>query len=396
MPITNPAYLEELKKLKQTYADLPWYQRFWFFIWSNSLHSALFAIELDNPTNKPTAEQIQTLYERATNSWFFQTIFGLLTRFQQAVATLPFVKETPLSKVSNSEGEQEVTPKEQLSPIQNPQNQKPLFQPQSDASQFLHHVTRGNYDEVEKMLKKDRALFTQRGKVTDCSGRTFSNATGFEYALWALDKHMWTRMLNCLPNDEEGLKIKAELQVQYKGIKERGISYSLNGKPILVPEHHFDFKNTLIKELQTQVDAVNEENPNWNAIDKQWKEGVGGAQKLLPMHVVYEYCSNEPFYPKPTFIAQPELKKQFYNWVTGQDENWFGADSKLGTDFAIYKAGVGVAREWHRAQAGCGVALAAITALYEVRTKDFVALESQLGIQPEDTLDDGAAHGYQP
>ncbi|RYW85626.1 F-box protein, partial [Legionella pneumophila] len=60
-------------------------------------------------------------------------------------------------------------------------------------------------------------------------------------------------------------------------------------------------------------------------------------QKLLPMHVVYEYCSNEPFYPVPKFTSQPKSSKQFFNWVTEKDENWFGVDSKLGSELAIFK-----------------------------------------------------------
>ena len=119
-----------------------------------------------------------------------------------------------------------------------------------------------------------------------------------------------------------------------------GVTYRLNGKTIT--EKHFDFENTIIKELQTQVDSINAPGvKNWDAIDKQWREGVGGAQKRLPMHIVDEYCSNEPFYPVPKFTSQPKSSKQFYNWVTEKDENWFSVDSKLSVDFAIYKGGQG-------------------------------------------------------
>ncbi len=120
-----------------------------------------------------------------------------------------------------------------------------------------------------------------------------------------------------------------------------GVTYRLNGKAIT--ETHFDFNNTIIKELQTQVDSINEPGAkNWETIDKQWREGVGAAQKRLPMHVVDEYCSNEPFYPVPKFISQPNSSKQFYNWTTGKDENWFNGVSKLSVDFAIYKGPVAV------------------------------------------------------
>ncbi|HHP1228872.1 TPA: F-box protein, partial [Legionella pneumophila] len=121
---------------------------------------------------------------------------------------------------------------------------------------------------------------------------------------------------------------------------------------------------------------------NWDAIDKQWREGVGGAQKLLPMHVVYEYCSDKPFYPVPKFTSRPNSSKQFANLTTYKDENWFSVDSKLSVDFAIYMGMGGMATDgvcW----CFTGVCAArrdldAVTALCKVRTKDFIDLKSQL------------------
>ncbi|BCA95452.1 hypothetical protein TUM19329_18130 [Legionella antarctica] len=95
------------------------------------------------------------------------------------------------------------------------------------------------------------------------------------------------------------------------------------------------------------------------------------------MHVVDEYCSNEPFYPVPKFTSQPKSSKQFYNLATEKDENWFSVDSKLSVDFAIYK-GLG-ARARGRGGAGWPARdLDAMTALCKVRTTDFIDLKSQL------------------
>ncbi|HFN0435406.1 TPA: F-box protein, partial [Legionella pneumophila] len=169
---------------------------------------------------------------------------------------------------------------------------------------------------------------------------------------------------------------------QYNKVNTEGVTYRLNGKTIT--EKHFDFKNTIIKELKAQVDSVNAPGAkNWGAIDKQWREGVGGAQKLLPMHVVYEYCSDEPFYPVPQFTAQPNSSKQFFNWDTDKDENWFSVDSRLAVDFAIYKGGglPWFSRPGSRRKAAPQapyVDLVALKALCEVRTKDFIDLKSQL------------------
>ena len=105
------------------------------------------------------------------------------------------------------------------------------------------------------------------------------------------------------------------------------------------------------------------------------------------MHVVYEYCSDEPFYPVPKFTSQPKSSKQFYNWATEKDENWFNAGSKLSVDFAIYKGRVreAVACSVRCGGAAGGVDLDAMTALCKVRTNDFIDLKSQL--EDQMTLD---------
>ena len=250
-----------------------------------------------------------------------------------------------------------------------------IFTPLVDVRKLLHYVVRGEHEQVKSILKKEINLIVQRGSVTDCSGAAFDNISAFEYVSWALDKHMWAAMIACIPQDEEGKKVFARLYAQYNKVNTDGVTYRLNGKTIT--EKHFDFENTIIKELQTQVDSINAPGAkNWEAIDKQWREGVGGAQKRLPMHIVDEYCSNEPFYPVPKFISQPKSSKQFYHWVTDKNENWFSVDSKLSVDFAIYKgvnrrASPGVRAAWR-----CD--LDAMTALCKVRTNDFIDLKSQL------------------
>ncbi|QEY51579.1 F-box protein [Legionella longbeachae] len=263
-----------------------------------------------------------------------------------------------------------------------------LFKPAIDVRKLLHHVTRGEHDVVKAMLMQDISLIFKRGFVKDCSGREFESISGFEYALWALDKHMWAKMIACVPQNEGGKRIFELLIAQYNKVNTDGVTYRLNGKTIT--EKHFDFENTLIKELQTQVDSINAPGEkNWDAIDNQWREGVGGAQKRLPMHIVDEYCSNEPFYPVPKFTSQPKSSKQFYNWATDKDENWFSVGSKLSVDFAIYKGRARLGgRPRVRGAASGAVARVdwvAMTALCKVRTNDFIDLKSQL--EEEMTLD---------
>jgi hypothetical protein len=255
-----------------------------------------------------------------------------------------------------------------------------LFKPMLEVHKLLHYVTRGDHEAVKTMLKNDMSLIFRRGVITDCSGREFENLSPFEYALWALDKHMWAAMIACIPQNEEGRKVFAQLINQYNKVNTIGVTYKLNGKTIT--EQHFDFNNTLIKELQAVVDAINTPGAkDWDAIDKQWIEGVGGAQKLLPMHVVYEYCSDEPFYPVPTFTSPPKSSTMFYNWISEKDENWFGLDSKLGSDIAIHKGskdGICLGGDgWGCAKWG-QLAKDALLTLSEIRANDFINLKWQL------------------
>ncbi|AUB68508.1 TPA: F-box protein [Legionella pneumophila] len=265
-----------------------------------------------------------------------------------------------------------------------------LFKPMVDVRKLLQCVVSGEHAKVQSMLQTDWSLIFKRGKVTDCSGREFENISAFEYALWALDKHMWAAMIACIPSNEESRKVFVQLLAQYNKVNTDGVTYRLDGKTIT--EQHFDFENTIIKELKTQVnemktqvDSVNAPNPtgdaidNWDAIHNQWRVGVGGAQKLLPMHIVDEYCSNEPFYPVPQFTSQPKSSKQFLNWTEQKNVDWFNLNSKMGSDFAINKGrgdrplGCG-----HGGIAASRDDLRAITALCEVRTMDFINLKSQL------------------
>ncbi|WP_045107388.1 hypothetical protein [Legionella hackeliae] len=266
-----------------------------------------------------------------------------------------------------------------------------LFKPMINVRKLLNHVVRGEHYAVHSILTEDISLMFKRGKVTDCSGREFENISAFEYALWALDKHMWGRMIRRVPKNEEGKKTFQILIAQYNKVNTDGVTYKLNGK--IITEKHFDFENTLIKELQTQVNSMNEPGvKNWDAIDNQLREGVGSAQKRLPMHIVDEYCSKEPFDPVPDFISQPISTRKFYIWTTDRDEYWFSGDSKLGSEFAIYKGtcfGPVRARpaEWLTGPwpvqrdvllRHVSADLVAMKALWEVRTLDLINLKSQL------------------
>lgn len=260
-----------------------------------------------------------------------------------------------------------------------------FFKPLLDVRKFLHHLVRGERDIVMAMLDKDIHLIHKRGEVKDCSERFFFNISGMEYLLWALDKHMWTQILDKLPNNNEGASIKKKLTNQYYNIKTQGISYRLGNN--VITESHFDFDKTLIKALQNQVDFYKNSSPiNWELADKQWINQVGNAQRLLPIHVVYEYCSSS-FDPVPTFNNPPTPYKQFYNSLERRFEDWFHAHSRLGQSFAIHKSGMKAELSWFApgspiedniSEDTVTNDLNAIKALFKVRFKDFNNFISQL------------------
>lgn len=262
----------------------------------------------------------------------------------------------------------------------------PFFKPIYDLGYFLYCAVRRRDEEVKKGLKNDITLICKKGLVTDCSYRTF-NISAFEYAFWARDKHFWTLMLDCIPHNKVGIAIIEELITQLENIEKHRITYELKVKTKTgefqiktITEKHFDFENTIIKELQEYVNMVKKDKVNWNEADIKWCKGVGQAQNLFPMHVVHEYCADRPFDPVPDFkLAPKELKQQLYNYTVrpGRYEHWFAIDSGRGFSFAVYKAGLRRAALGGARGAG-GLDLSAIKALCEERTKDCGLLRQQL------------------
>lgn len=217
-----------------------------------------------------------------------------------------------------------------------------FFKPVADLQKLLHYVVRSEYLKASVIAKQNENLIFRRGQVVDCSGRVFHNISAVEYAIWSLDTEMLEQFIcNILINSplsiEETYQMVSTLSTQYNKATIEGISYTLNGKRIT--EKHFDFNNTIIKELQTQLDLLKQsEIKNLEQINKQWVAGVGGSQKLLPMSAIFLYCSDFPFFSE--FDSLPllfEPHSNFYNPTDKSYEHWFNVDSKLGIDFALYK-----------------------------------------------------------
>jgi hypothetical protein len=256
-----------------------------------------------------------------------------------------------------------------------------FFKPIIDVRQFLHAVTRRDLKAVEAMLQKDTSLIFKRGSVTDCSGRAFVNISAFEYAIWALDSWMWKTMLACIPQNRQGDEVFSKLMRMYIKNAKIGVKYSFNDE--LKMESHFDFTGTIIKQLELQRILLNSAVRSSVNITKQFIEGVGGAQRILPMHIVSEYCSEEPFYPAPDFFCPSVTYSSIHNWLTKNDENWF--DSQLGHTYAVYKSRFVMPRiqnkeitEFEYWDHIIDRDLTALKALYSERNNDLIKLGTEL------------------
>ncbi|HLB41707.1 MAG TPA: hypothetical protein VJN02_02445 [Gammaproteobacteria bacterium] len=174
---------------------------------------------------------------------------------------------------------------------------------------FLHYVARGKQEQAEAMLKEYPELLLKKGTITeyiDYSGytdysnltatiRTFDNITAFQYALWALDTHMWQMMLKYLPKDV------AKQQLQE--LDEHGTIHGKQTTAIFDIEKalqafvdyydHVDWNQYASHQEDNEI-ADHQPNPNIyrDKVDQELRERwllVGEAQRKSPVHVIQEY-----------------------------------------------------------------------------------------------------------
>lgn len=184
----------------------------------------------------------------------------------------------------------------------------------SEPQVFLRLVAEGEQDKAEAMLKDNPALALASAEVTDLSRRTFTNITGFQYAVWALDWHMWTMIRKYLP--DEVARDQAQGFETGAWVRQHGV-------------HAQHLLEKLIGTLQSAIDLNNAQ--KYHECKKAWQQ-VGKSQLLLPVHVVNEYCHpTRPFYPIPNFQDGLVLPRSRQIDIG----EWFTADGgKLGETFA--------------------------------------------------------------
>jgi serine/threonine protein kinase len=243
---------------------------------------------------------------------------------------------------------------------------------QKALGQLLQYVAEGEQDKAEALIQKDKNLLLHPGTLKDLSGREFKQITAFQYALWAMDWHMWTTIQKYLPKESQAEQLQA---LESKGT-EHGKHFNLQG---------------LTGALQTYVDNADKVwKYDQRAVD-HWCKVVGGEQKLLPTHVVNEYCrAYRPFEPCPQeWEAKLPRTREMNVWDSTQSKavkgSWFVAPSSkdgLGLNFAFYRyySSVPVGCEVDRASRGRASVsdLKALQSLWKTRTQQLELLKSQL------------------
>jgi len=203
-----------------------------------------------------------------------------------------------------------------------PTKATPIVNPQ-DLAKFLKHIGFGEQNEAEAMLKTNIALALAPSNFADCAKRQFNQVTGFQYAVWALDWYMWTMIKKYMPEE---------------AIKEQLIKLDKEGIAAKDPGAN-SYKKTKQVSWQNLIDALQKYIDNyqlWTAEQCQshWCQQVGGAQLILPAHVINEYSRpDRPFDPCPEFNERQTLPRT-------DIVDWRVKGGLLGKDFAWVRAGV--------------------------------------------------------
>lgn len=187
---------------------------------------------------------------------------------------------------------------------------------------FLQLVVEGKQSQVEVMLQQCNDLGKYAGDITDLSGRCFNDGiTGFQYSVWALDWHMWVMLSKYLELHE----IKQQLQeMQTKAWCNQY-------------DKQVSWKN-LIDALDGCIDMCNKK--QWNEANILWCTDVREAQRLLPAHVVNEYCHPDCSFDSIRNFNEPYTFPRLQTVDTG--EEWFSAinnNNQIGSNLAIYRGG---------------------------------------------------------
>lgn len=164
--------------------------------------------------------------------------------------------------------------------------------PEGKITRLLQHVAYGEQEEAEAMLKEDPGLLLQKTNVTDLSRRTFFQVTALQYALWALDWHMWNMLFSYFEDTKNAVK-------QIQEFETFGVEYLAPGASKPQHEKHCNF-SSMFDAMQNYLH--NHTSSNYS----QAKDDlclVGKLQRNLPAHVIHEY-----YHPSRSFNSVPDFE----------------------------------------------------------------------------------------
>jgi len=232
---------------------------------------------------------------------------------------------------------------------------------------LLQAIVNGEQDKAEALLIENRNLLLEVGHVTDAGSRCFNKITGFQLAVWQLDKHMWEMILNYISTQEAAKQFK-ELE-----------DMATNHGP------HFDL-TPLIETLGNYIQNYENPSSDLDECSKDWCKNVGAKQALLVPHVVNEYCRlDRSFSPDSNFDEPPlpRTRRVYADWDAEEEEEWFSLTfkkGKLGETFA-YERGTNDAvmmgslcQDVEQVK----MDLAALKQLYVVRKQQYQSLGKEL------------------
>ncbi|MBS0349593.1 MAG: protein kinase [Proteobacteria bacterium] len=228
----------------------------------------------------------------------------------------------------------------------------------NDIKEFLQLVVQGEQDKAEAMIQKDKNLLLTKVSVQDLSKSEFKQITAFQYALWALDWHMWKMFQKYLP-----LEVQAEQCFLWESKEDKDLPH---GK-------HFSLQPLIDASqiYENELSKRSDKNSDYRKLGDCYRS-VGNVQSLLPVHVVNEYCHpKRPFFPCPNFQEETlprtqvcERENATYDWFRYQNE------TKSRSDYKSAKMGLGWPSLKHD--------ITALQALSKIRTQQWESLKLQL------------------
>lgn len=228
----------------------------------------------------------------------------------------------------------------------------------TESREFIRLVTEGEQDAIQDQLQNNRHLVNCKASIIDLSGRAFTEITGLQYSLWALDWHMYQMLLTYLTQDEAIEQCNAMLNASWN--VEHG--------------EHVNW-DKLINSLKKCITLQN--NGDWEESNRVWVEEVGNAQLDLPVHVVNEYCHpTRSMDPVPNFEDESCLPRsrniQYYDkgWKdAGELFNCTVPNQSIGKSLALGRGGWMVRGVDSSAGLCPEPDLKSLISLYEIRKK---------------------------